>query len=164
MLLSSLPVSLSKISTKENHNSGEEDTKRLIRSGFDLLPETNLLGSAMSIEDILLSCNSDLMVSFNSKTEERAVGNSSVNGSVGDLSHIKSETFTDSPKEANVGDREMQSSTMLLEHETNIKGSKESNRDEVLSDVAITSSQTTSEEDIGCSWHYKLAKLRQIKH
>ncbi|KAI8005044.1 hypothetical protein LOK49_LG08G02192 [Camellia lanceoleosa] len=108
--------------------------------------ETNLLGSAMSIEDILSSCNSDSVVSSNSKTEELAVGNSSVNGSAGDLSHIKSETFTDSPKEANVGDREMQSSMMLLEQETDVKGSEESNRDEVLSDVAVTPNQTTSED------------------
>ncbi|CAL5347801.1 unnamed protein product [Camellia sinensis] len=86
--------------------------------------ETNLLGSAMSIEDILSSCDSDSVVSSNSKTEELAVGNSSVNGSIGDLSHIKSETFTDLPKEANVGDREMQSSTMLLEQETDVKGVK----------------------------------------
>ncbi|CAL5413946.1 unnamed protein product [Camellia sinensis] len=108
--------------------------------------ETDLLGSAMSVEDILSSCNSDSVVSSNSKTEELAVGNSSVNGSAGDLSHIKSETFTDSPKETNVGDREMQSSTMLLEQETDVKGCEESNRDEVLSDVAVTPNQTTSED------------------
>ncbi|CAL5413947.1 unnamed protein product [Camellia sinensis] len=91
--------------------------------------ETNLLGSAMSIEDILSSCNSDSVVSSNSKTEELAVANSSVNGSA-----------------ANVGDCEMQSSTMLLEQETDVKGSEESNRDEVLSDVAVTPSQTTSKD------------------
>uniref|UniRef100_A0A5B7A6Z5 C2H2-type domain-containing protein n=1 Tax=Davidia involucrata TaxID=16924 RepID=A0A5B7A6Z5_DAVIN len=122
-----------------------------------LLPEvleraTNQLGSTTPVQDIVSSYTTDSMVSsaLDTRTEDLAVGLSSINGSACDFPSINSKTLTDAPEEyinANVGDDGMQCLMTCHGQETDVKGNEENNIDKTLSDdVAVPARITANKE------------------
>ncbi|XAR62514.1 hypothetical protein NMG60_11017296 [Bertholletia excelsa] len=129
-----------------------------------LQTETNLPGSVIPAEDITSNSYSDLLIRSSNGTEEPAAGQGSSSDSAGDLLHIKSQTLPSSPKEdgrRNACDHEIQSLKMVPEQKSGAEGGNEdSNRDGVLSDVAMRLSTVASDaSEASCTLQGAVRKM-----